>query len=631
MRETRISKEIKFLKKYEETKNLLKYLMKCCLLIFVPIIFRLFIVKQDISILLDICISFWGGVVAAFFVALTDAKDKIKSENRRQGLVFPEGWEQHAVIMGFNKWVPELIKSIKDSNVAHILVQTMQDAEFVRKQIYSACGNEIMESVVQVVYGDRTSEADNMKLMLNTAKEVYVMGETDEQFSESRNLQCLRNINKLVNSAQNRQANGTNEPLTVYLEMNAVSSFSIVKQLTVPDEYFKQQGLVNLNFVPFNMYETWARRLWGYYGQKGPDPKYYSLDFEDLQPTSSHYVHLVIAGFNRMGIALLLEALRICHYPNYNEKKQTPKTRITIIDKQMNEMLPGFKAQYPYIDQIQDIEVEYIHARLENNDVRTKLERLAESAESGNADSPLVTIAICFQDSDTGVSSLMSLPQKCFWNEIITNPDGKPYPKDNSHVKIILRQERNDEFLHFIMKDDVYVPKYNNVRVFGMLSEISFLKDIWDDERPKWIKAYYDSVYSSEPNVRLKESVFSISDKVKERDYLRHRWWATTEDERYSNRYQVEMYEMYNRYEAYDTAPNYPILSRMEHLRWCAERYILGYHRENDKLKCAFDNYKIHYGLRPFDDLHEQDKHKDMDVITNRKRIEEKTNNNHEL
>ena len=88
MRETRISKEIKFLKKYEETKNLLKYLMKCCLLIFVPIIFRLFIVKQDISILLDICISFWGGVVAAFFVALTDAKDKIKSENRRQGLVF---------------------------------------------------------------------------------------------------------------------------------------------------------------------------------------------------------------------------------------------------------------------------------------------------------------------------------------------------------------------------------------------------------------------------------------------------------------------------------------------------------------------------------------------------------------
>ena len=549
-----------------------------------------------------------AGVISAVIVsAIVTYYDK-RHELHRKGLDFPEGWKNHIVIMGYNRLVPQLIKTCSAES---ILIQTKQDIEMVRKQIYSICGAELAGRT-KVVYGDKTSEADNVHLMLNDAAAVYVICEEDKLFSESKSLSCLRIINKLVNRTDN--------PLSIYVEMSTSSSFSLVKQLEMPDDYFKRSGNINLNIVPFNIYETWARRLWGYYGQTAQSPRYYPLDFEDLAPESKHYVHLVIVGFERMGTALLLEALRICHYPNYSEEKNSPKTKITVIDQRVDELLPVFKARYPYIEHIQDIDVEYVHGRLEDDTVRKRLEQLAESAESGKQDSPLLTIALCFKSADTGVSSLLSLPQQCFWNDIETDATGKQHPKDNTNVKILLRQEQNDEFIHFIMKDDVYVPKYNNVRVFGMLDDTFSL--LINDKGPQWIKAYYDSIYSTEPNVRLKEDVFTLKEKGMDlSDYLQTRWWAATEDERYSNRYQVEMYHIYQRYEKYDSQPNYPILSQMEHLRWCADRYILGYQRVNDKMKYAFDNYKIHYDLCPFSQLHAQDQRKDRDVIINRNKV----------
>ena len=35
-----------------------------------------------------------------------------------------------------------------------------------------------------------------------------------------------------------------------------------------------------------------------------------------------------------------LEALRLCHYPNYDERTGANRTRITVIDKAMDDLLP---------------------------------------------------------------------------------------------------------------------------------------------------------------------------------------------------------------------------------------------------------------------------------------------------
>ena len=131
----------------------------------------------------------------------------------------------------------------------------------------------------------------------------------------------------------------------------------------------------NLYYRPFNFYELWSRRLWGLYRDEKTrmSGDYDLLDFvrtdESLSTfasrSSDYYVHLVIVGFNRMGRALLLEALRVCHYANYDDSKtpeQRVKTRITVVDRYMDKLKDTFEAQFPNIGtQIYDIDVDYVN------------------------------------------------------------------------------------------------------------------------------------------------------------------------------------------------------------------------------------------------------------------------------
>ncbi|EXY30311.1 hypothetical protein M080_7427, partial [Bacteroides fragilis str. 3397 T10] len=109
--------------------------------------------------------------------------------------------------------------------------------------------------------------------------------------------------------------------------------------------------------------------------------------------TSQDYVHLVIVGFNRVGRSLLLEALRICHYANYDDRlpaDERIRTRITLVDREMEAQKDYFKAQFPYIEsQIDDIEVEYCHDDICSTAMRTRLQQWAQNKHC------MLTVAIC--------------------------------------------------------------------------------------------------------------------------------------------------------------------------------------------------------------------------------------------
>lgn len=82
------------------------------------------------------------------------------------------------------------------------------------------------------------------------------------------------------------------------------------------------------------------------------------------------FVHLVIVGFSGMGQALLLEALRVCHYANYDDTQPEAdrlRTQITVIDKDMDALLPHFKLMFPHLDsQVDDLHIEYLDAMSRN-------------------------------------------------------------------------------------------------------------------------------------------------------------------------------------------------------------------------------------------------------------------------
>ena len=145
-------------------------------------------------------------------------------------------------------------------------------------------------------------------------------------------------------------------------------------------------------FIPFNVYENWAQRVFvqGEYSetvkkvlpalrkidlkptwinnlshsivnylqaimQKNNEEqryiKYCPLDGNGISSTSKDHVHLVVVGMSKMGIAMAIQAAQVAHYPNFSSgrkdedgnvlREPSPiRTRITFIDNDAeNEIL----------------------------------------------------------------------------------------------------------------------------------------------------------------------------------------------------------------------------------------------------------------------------------------------------
>lgn len=115
--------------------------------------------------------------------------------------------------------------------------------------------------------------------------------------------------------------------MPVYVQFDRIPSYSNIQKLSLPKDYYCYDGRTpNIYFRPFSYHENWARQLWSLYSIDAGH-QYLPLDYRPIRvcqnaggeyiANSSDYVHLVIVGFNHMGRSLLLEALRICHYANY--------------------------------------------------------------------------------------------------------------------------------------------------------------------------------------------------------------------------------------------------------------------------------------------------------------------------
>lgn len=197
------------------------------------------------------------------------------------------------------------------------------------------------------------------------------------------------------------------------------------------------------------------------------------------------------------------------------------------------------------------------------------------------------------RDPDTSLATGLSLPKPLYYTI------GEKEIVNNDKVRILIRQELQ-KGIGAILKADEY--KYKHVKIFGMQTE-GINHELLDDTAATWVHANYKDKKILE-NANLKEA--------------RNLWYRLNEDERFSNRYQIEMYDIYKRYAGCDSKES---LYRMEHLRWCAEHQIVGYRKSEIKDKM----FKTHHLLVPYNDLPDEDKDKDKDkeVVENRKLIEE--------
>lgn len=546
------------------------------------------------------------------------------------GQVYYKSIENHYIIIGYNGLTMCLIQDIirwerntGTKDLPDIIIFTDQEVSGLREVLYSRLPSNVRRHIFP--YSGNINSLEHLRMLnVERAKEIFILGDEGEYGRDSDNIACVKKIAMLRGgfSAGAAKSSGKNkEILKVNIQIDSLSSYSTLQKIDIPPDYFSSgQNGPDIYFRPFSFYENWARLLWGF----NKMPKFSELDFEPMCDNDKH-VHLVIVGFNLMGRALLLEALRICHYPNFNEDnplKPSNATKITIVDSRMDELKPQFETQYPYLNQITDVEINYISSAVESAEVRKLIDRGARD------ENELMTIAICLSDQDISLTTGLSLPESVYYKIV----KGKIESND---VQILIRQESGEGLGDILDRNE---KRYKNVKMFGSLSE-GMRMELLDDVAPKWINAYYDMKYP--PTESAKQPIYqeyikylsckgfakdmsildlALSDqenKMVACEFANRLWLLTSEDFRFSNRYQTEMYGSYMKYGGYDR------LFVLEHRRWCAERSIIGYRDTHTELSDFKDVtvFKCHKCIVPFKDLTENDKGKDMDVISNMDKI----------
>ena len=188
----------------------------------------------------------------------------------------------------------------------------------------------------------------------------------------------------------------------------------------------------------------------------------------------------------------------------------------------------------------------------------------------------------------------------------------------NSRVQILMSQEISNQVMESLIKSSN--GKYWNVNAFGM-TNTCYDDDMMSDIMPIWINEFYNHTLQ-DSNGKLEKNyenelteILGQSDTTEYKklfDKAKSAWVELTEDFKYANRYQVDMYGVFMRYKNKNNVSK-ETLMRMEHARWMADRAIIGYKYTEKKNT----QYKLHHCMKDFDSLSLKDENKDEQVINN--------------
>lgn len=392
----------------------------------------------------------------------------------------------HYVVIGGNDMVVGIVRQIlakiyEDKRFGakftrpYILIQTSRDVESFRRELFSELTEKEQKRIV-VYYGNRNSIVDIRELRLMKAKEVYILGEnirTDdmESYHDTMNMECLKLLSQDIEDVK-RFAKKENKDsrLVCRVMFEYQTSFNILQTTDVDSNKIK--------FLPFNYYEMWAQNVLICQELTSKDKcLYLPLEgFEGIKSTEDSFVHLVIVGMSRMGVAMAIEAAHLAHFPNYETKKI--RTKITFIDKNAAEEMNFFKGRFKELFTLSnwrydhagdylvwkktytphgfdylggdfiDIEWEFISGSVEHPAVQ---QYLSTSALNRNAK---LTIAICLPENSRSIAAACYLPDDVY--------------KSNSTQQVLVYQRLNDDLLIQINNNKRYCKK---LRAFGMARE----------------------------------------------------------------------------------------------------------------------------------------------------------------
>ena len=543
-------------------------------------------------------------------------KGLVHYSHRDHFLIFGCGEAVHGLIESIHSGlVGTLFQGAKYGSVAYegedIVLVTQDDVEKIRERVLSAINFEKSSwryrNRIFFYSADTESEKQLAKFYPERAKGIFILGDSGILSGRDvRNLSCMGTLSETVTERLARMPYPRQRPVPVFVEIDRPETFSILQKV---DRIPVEKGN-KIYLHPFNLHENCARQMWGLYSVSSPSTvaPYRPLDYVPISPDSEKYVHLVIIGLSSAGTALLLEALRICHYANFETKNL--KTKITIVDRDLNSKKEAFLARFPNLDQICDIDLEFRAENAESAGTRCLLVELAKNPNC------LLTVAVCLNDPESALSVGLTFPEAVYCYE---NP-GKPY--GNS---VLVRQTALGELANSVDGENT---RYRYVKIFGKLGE-DFDAELLSDKIP--MRIHYDyATFDYQNGSPLSDPIAEPTAEANIAEMEKF-WSDLPEYKRWANRFQAEMFRTYLRTLGFDVwrasetsrdmiarvrrriRENREVLMRMEHRRWCAEKTLGGFVAGPVKDEVR----RIHPDLCPFEALTQEKKNLDFRPILN--------------
>lgn len=266
---------------------------------------------------------------------------------------------QYAVVIGANEIASSVLKQLLEKHDnQYVILQTSSDVDSVRKILRSHLTEEEYDKVI-IYSALRDSLEEISALHLAQASEIYILGENTarefgETYHDAMNMRCLN----LAAHVLKKEGITPDNKKKCHIMFDYQTTYSVFQHSDISDEVKEV-----VDFMPFNRYESWARRVLvdniasdlvdrenstkkSKNNSKSLKYTYMPLDgYDGIKPDDEKHVHLVIVGMSKMGIALGIQAMQLSHYPNIL-KYPNQCTRITFIDANADSEMQFFMGRF---------------------------------------------------------------------------------------------------------------------------------------------------------------------------------------------------------------------------------------------------------------------------------------------
>ena len=392
--------------------------------------------------LFSLLVSFTGSIIfSGLLISTFNNSIQRRITNVKNGDIRYRSLRKHDVVIGDNELTFAVIqflmqKSSKEKRrkkrIVIITNHALDKIRDIRNQL------DKKDKHRMIIYHGNIHDKNTLSdLRLRKCRRIVILGDNVTTKCDSGNILILNNISEILSEKRNNQPKDIKECYVSYYD----DSYLL--------KYCHDMGLPSLHIFPFNFYEMWANKIWGYGHlnkliNSNIPFQYSSLSQNKIAPASNNYVNVIILGFSVMARELIKTAINICHYANYDEETGSNKTKITVISNDENN-INDFKSRYSGIELVPDVECSFISLSPICKDAQQKIVELIHPSNA------ISTIAVCSEDAERNYMLATQLPVEVYEKEI----------------QIVVEYFTYSEYIEKMHSD---TKKYSKLRFFGFMN-----------------------------------------------------------------------------------------------------------------------------------------------------------------